>query len=56
LTAKKAVTGVKASRPAASAQPPMPTAFAVDCTSAFARWTFFRSTRAGSSAPYAGSK
>ncbi len=41
---------------AASAQPPIESACVVDCTSAFARCTFARSTSVGIIAPYAGAK
>src|SRR5205085_9873421 len=51
LTAKKALTGRTVRSAAASAQPPIESALAVAFTSAFACWTFSRSTRAGRSAP-----
>jgi hypothetical protein len=51
LTAKNALNGRNASRPAAAAQPPTDSASAVARTSPFACWTFARSTSAGRSAP-----
>ncbi len=56
LRPKKALIGMRARSPAAAAQPPTESASAVARTSPFARWTLSRSTSAGSSAPYAGSK
>ena len=51
LSAKKVLTGRKASNPAATAQPPTESASAVARTSPFACWTLGLSTRLGRSAP-----
>ena len=51
FTAKKTLTGMKVRSAAATAQPPIESACAVACTSAFARWTFERSTSDGIVAP-----
>ena len=56
LTAKKTLMGMNVRNAAASAQPPIESAWVVACTSAFACCTFSRSTSVGTVAPYAGSK
>ena len=56
LTAKNALTGSTASSAAATAQPPIESAFAVAWIRPFAAWTFLRPTSAGTVAPYAGAK
>ena len=51
LNAKKMLIGMNVSSAAATAQPPIESVCAVACTSAFACWTFARSTSAGTVAP-----
>ena len=55
-TAKNVLTGRNVRSTAATAQPPTESACVVAWTTAFALWTFSRSTRVGIVAPYAGAK